>query len=636
MRRRLMRFCSLRSLIACFLLYGFFSGCAQEIVEEKTFLSDVEFQTPHGLSLDSSGAGMEHPVFLFKEKVELSRSVDLSPTLYAMGLESVTGNFRLEDEAGFDFSSDFVETRAPISDVAAIASSYEIGFRPIINGQLDTSQERMGVVALYNTQGAMCSGTLVSSREVLTAAHCVHGFSTHTLNVIFGTDIQSHQSTWVSVSDVKIHPNYSGGSHYQAPVYDIAMVRLSQAAPAGISPIPYLPAAYALTSSDVGKPLTFVGFGTTGSGQNTRKYYFVGALGAVCDGPSQCSYGGAVVAPYCIAYSNQAGGPCSGDSGGPALFNYNGVDYVAGVTSYGDQYCEYYGVSTKVDKFQFFIEEFIGNTVPEICHNGIDDNGNGLTDCQDPECASSPFCSGPEACQESVPLACGDVSVGSTSGGSQRFTRYGCSADKYLGSEVAYKINAPVGTRVTVTLTPTTGVDMDLFALPASGDSCDTNRCLGVSAKPGGTQDSFVLTIDQDTYIVVDSKEETSGGYQLSLKCGDDNVEICDNGIDDTGNGLTDCEDPECADFWACQPADYEICNNGIDDTHNGLTDCEDPDCAQSVHCVGKGGGTEGGCDCRVASVPRRDRFGGVGIIFLLGLFGLIRIRRKRIRRRRN
>ncbi len=60
--------------------------------------------------------------------------------------------------------------------------------------------------------------------------------------------------------------------------------------------------------------------------------------------------------------------------------------------------------------------------------------------------------------------------------------------------------------------------------------------------------------------------------------------EICDNGIDDTGNGLTDCEDPHCEDHPACIEY-FEICDNGIDDTGNGLTDCEDPECAEEWFC---------------------------------------------------
>jgi hypothetical protein len=55
--------------------------------------------------------------------------------------------------------------------------------------------------------------------------------------------------------------------------------------------------------------------------------------------------------------------------------------------------------------------------------------------------------------------------------------------------------------------------------------------------------------------------------------------EICDNGIDDDGDKLVDCDDPDCV----CTPK--EICDNGIDDDGDKLVDCDDPDCV----CVPEG-----------------------------------------------
>ena len=52
-------------------------------------------------------------------------------------------------------------------------------------------------------------------------------------------------------------------------------------------------------------------------------------------------------------------------------------------------------------------------------------------------------------------------------------------------------------------------------------------------------------------------------------------VEICNNGIDDDNDGWTDCSDSECFDLEIC----VEICDNGIDDNNNGLVDAEDPQC---------------------------------------------------------
>jgi len=72
----------------------------------------------------------------------------------------------------------------------------------------------------------------------------------------------------------------------------------------------------------------------------------------------------------------------------------------------------------------------------------------------------------------------------------------------------------------------------------------------------------------------------------------------CSDGIDNDGDGLTDCQDPDCqidADrdgYYAppcgsdcndsdgnVHPGKTEVCNNGIDDDCNGAVDCDDQNC---------------------------------------------------------
>jgi hypothetical protein len=58
----------------------------------------------------------------------------------------------------------------------------------------------------------------------------------------------------------------------------------------------------------------------------------------------------------------------------------------------------------------------------------------------------------------------------------------------------------------------------------------------------------------------------------------------CSNGLDDDGNGITDCADPACAADPVCMP---EICDNGIDDNANGLIDCADvASCGSDPRCI--------------------------------------------------
>ena len=80
--------------------------------------------------------------------------------------------------------------------------------------------------------------------------------------------------------------------------------------------------------------------------------------------------------------------------------------------------------------------------------------------------------------------------------------------------------------------------------------------------------------------------------------------EDCINGSDDDGDGLVDCEDPECATQVACSK--IENCTNGTDDNDDGLVDCDDPSCTYADACFVESCSTfyiclaEKGCDCEV------------------------------------
>ncbi|MEL6987397.1 MAG: hypothetical protein AAGK97_06160 [Bacteroidota bacterium] len=57
----------------------------------------------------------------------------------------------------------------------------------------------------------------------------------------------------------------------------------------------------------------------------------------------------------------------------------------------------------------------------------------------------------------------------------------------------------------------------------------------------------------------------------------------CSNGTDDDGDGLADCDDPDCAADNVCL---VEICDNGIDDDGDGLVDCQDTECHSLSSCI--------------------------------------------------
>lgn len=312
---------------------------------------------------------------------------------------------------------------------------------PIINGEPDTSPEHMAVVYLYmleGTMGAACTGTLIGPRIVLTAAHCVYGFAPDAVTVYFGNSSISGAQVR-RVSEVRWHSNYN-------PRYlqnDIAMVRLSDDPPVGVEPIPFLPHSMGITTSDIGTPLEFVGFGVTETGASGTKMTVRNNLNWVCTSPGGCSLGGGAYAvTNTICQDQNPGGPCSGDSGGPAFIIRLAREYVCGITSYGDaEQCQYYGCSTKVDEFEDFIRSFAGDPDGTPCAEDVDCLSNACADgvccenacagrcqgCNQPglvglcvplpdgtPCPDSDVCNGEEtcsggSCQRGQPLECHDA-----------------------------------------------------------------------------------------------------------------------------------------------------------------------------------------------------------------------------------
>lgn len=63
--------------------------------------------------------------------------------------------------------------------------------------------------------------------------------------------------------------------------------------------------------------------------------------------------------------------------------------------------------------------------------------------------------------------------------------------------------------------------------------------------------------------------------------------EVCDDEIDNDGDGRVDCDDADCEGSALCGVLPpYSIpfeddCDDGIDNDYDGLVDCDDPECAE-------------------------------------------------------
>jgi secreted trypsin-like serine protease len=200
-----------------------------------------------------------------------------------------------------------------------------------------------------------CTGTIVSSELILTAAHCLADVANELkislddlksrVLVGFGTQIVTQKTDprvqFLSIRSFAIHQNYKVDSFQNAtkePMYDIALVRLSNKIPTG-----YRAARLAKDKAYIkeGSQLTLAGYGiVNGVTQEEAKQLMKVDVHVAVPKVTEVQF----------AYRVQDGkSSCSGDSGGPAYARNNtGQLVVVGVTSWGDQFCRKFGVYTSV------------------------------------------------------------------------------------------------------------------------------------------------------------------------------------------------------------------------------------------------------------------------------------------------
>lgn len=129
----------------------------------------------------------------------------------------------------------------------------------------------------------------------------------------------------------------------------------------------------------------------------------------------------------------------------------------------------------------------------EICDNGIDDDEDGATDCDDLDCTGHPACGG------SPP---GEVEI--------------CD----------------------------NGIDDDLDSMV----DCYDYDCIGDPACAGSLPEDCSNGVDDDGDGATDCDDDDCAADPACVNP----PEICDNGVDDNANGLVDCDDPGCLSEPVC------------------------------------------------------------------------------------
>jgi hypothetical protein len=192
----------------------------------------------------------------------------------------------------------------------------------------------------------------------------------------------------------------------------------------------------------------------------------------------------------------------------------------------------------------------------EICNNGKDDNGDKLIDCSDPQCVKAPNC---------LTVACtADVDFGTLATHSARVTRtldtrgapneYAtCATPGGRGRVGRFELDAPADVRLDFSQPMGAAHVVALFRAGAN-QACDQNLVNCVQAGQNATATQTFSGLGAGTYwLIVESFPGAAGATTVTLSTGSAQVpEICNNGKDDDGNGLIDCQDLACKTDPAC------------------------------------------------------------------------------------
>lgn len=206
-------------------------------------------------------------------------------------------------------------------------------------------------VALVTPDGEpFCTGSLIAKRVVLTASHCIEGYSDDTLYVAFGTVAKNGhyaRERLRTASRLTMHEGYDTEAMEQEnatrPPNDIALISLSQDAPTAYTPIAPLKLT---TPLQVGETLTLAGFGLT--------HWLYGSTGVLRKVDVKLTK--LASAAKEIHFGETPGkSACMGDSGGPAFVKRAGKLALVGVTSRGDGRCSNDGIYTDVRYFSDWI-----------------------------------------------------------------------------------------------------------------------------------------------------------------------------------------------------------------------------------------------------------------------------------------
>ncbi len=271
----------------------------------------------------------------------------------------------------------------------------------IKNGDPDASdayRSVMGIaVTLNGVSSIYCSGALVGTHKLLTAAHCVTDSGDLPFEALLAdeavkiiaqyrapSDDESQQTVATQkfgIENVHIHAGYNPKTR----IHDIAIIDLapnadtSQFEPYAIAADP----AVLQLAAGGRSPVTYVGFGVGEDDSFGTRKFCRSIIDSTCPLSSAICRKTANNASYDMPGGTafdiiDACAPCFGDSGGPVLIDVGGNDAVFAVTSFGDDDCAVFSASTLACDHRIWLSDRLSPQARPSCQGNPRQNPHNI------------------------------------------------------------------------------------------------------------------------------------------------------------------------------------------------------------------------------------------------------------------
>ncbi|MDE0959501.1 MAG: hypothetical protein OSB09_01845 [Planctomycetota bacterium] len=201
----------------------------------------------------------------------------------------------------------------------------------------------------------------------------------------------------------------------------------------------------------------------------------------------------------------------------------------------------------------------------ELCSNGTDDDGDGLIDCIDPDCFTSPAClpaGAGDECSTAIALIEGANAVDNTTmtTGTDPISEAQCPGS-FLGvfsQDAWYSFTPTASGSMDVSTCDSISFDSDLAVYVGACGALDQIACNGDGSSCGAFTSLITgvpVTAGVEYLVRMGSWDATQSGtgtLTITVGGGGPVTENCTNGTDDDGDGMIDCADPDCSANPAC------------------------------------------------------------------------------------